>query len=377
MTSSRNNSIRLAEPGAKAAQSPVRKKFNTLVKKLEAERARLTAWQAALPGLHRTVEQELRPLQQAHDALGKQLLVLLDQMSEKLGSKRDKAKLSNIICVLAENMLEEMDDEDISAIYERHGGEEIDTAGEAGMFKEMLEELTGMPLDDDIDLRSPDAVLAALQARMDEQEREQEQQREQEREARQAAQEKAGKKPKQAKVSAREQRLEAEAKRMQQSVREIYRKLASALHPDREPDPAERDRKTALMQRVNVAYAANDLLGLLELQLQIEQLDQAGLDSMDDERIKQFNKLLAGQVAELEQDNANLEFALTMDFGIERYGRLTPRIVQGILDEDKQQLESVNRQMTEELAGLQDVKNFKAWLKAYRIPRPSDYDDWY
>ncbi len=37
------------------------------------------------------------------------------------------------------------------------------------------------------------------------------------------------------------------------SVREIFRKLASALHPDREADAAERERKTVLMKRVSQA----------------------------------------------------------------------------------------------------------------------------
>jgi len=57
------------------------------------------------------------------------------------------------------------------------------------------------------------------------------------------------------------------------AVREVFRKLASELHPDRETDPAEHARKTELMQRVNQTYKAGDLLALLELQLSIEQID--------------------------------------------------------------------------------------------------------
>ncbi len=53
-----------------------------------------------------------------------------------------------------------------------------------------------------------------------------------------------------------EQRREAEAQQATQSVREVYRKLASALHPDRETDERQREAKTALMQRVNQACAS-------------------------------------------------------------------------------------------------------------------------
>ena len=56
-----------------------------------------------------------------------------------------------------------------------------------------------------------------------------------------------------------------------QSIREIFRKLASALHPDRETDRKGCEVKTALILQVNRAYAGNDLLTLLELQ--IEQVD--------------------------------------------------------------------------------------------------------
>jgi hypothetical protein len=93
-------------------------------------------------------------------------------------------------------------------------------------------------------------------------------------------------------------------------VRDIFRKLASALHPDRETDSAKRGRKTALMQRANVAYAANDLLGLLELQLEANQIDQTGLDNLDDDRIKQYNRILDGQAGEIKAEIIALETSL-------------------------------------------------------------------
>lgn len=44
-------------------------------------------------------------------------------------------------------------------------------------------------------------------------------------------------------------------------LRNVFRQLASAVHPDRESDPDERDRKTALMSEANAAYANLDALG--------------------------------------------------------------------------------------------------------------------
>jgi len=56
---------------------------------------------------------------------------------------------------------------------------------------------------------------------------------------------------------------QAQAQDANGALRSIYRQLASALHPDRETDPAEQLRKTALMKEANAAYERHDLLALL------------------------------------------------------------------------------------------------------------------
>ncbi|MEP7311619.1 MAG: J domain-containing protein [Pseudomonadota bacterium] len=47
------------------------------------------------------------------------------------------------------------------------------------------------------------------------------------------------------------------------ALREVFRKLVSELHPDREANTAERARQIDLMKEVNRAHAAGDLLRLL------------------------------------------------------------------------------------------------------------------
>ena len=80
-------------------------------------------------------------------------------------------------------------------------------------------------------------------------------------------------------------------------MREVYRKLASALNPDRESDPIERERKTALMQRVNQDYARNNLLELMELQLELEHIDQDALKNISQDRLKHYNAIMKEQIA--------------------------------------------------------------------------------
>lgn len=372
--------IHISKPAAKTAQTAAaraRTQFNKLVKQLEQERALLAAWKETLPRLRQMAAQELEPLAQVYDQERRRLLILFDHAyGDKLMGKRDKDKLLHLICSIAEDLLMDGDDAEVAAIYRKHAGEDFLDFGpddDMAIAREMLENALGMPLGDNIDTSSPEAMLAALQAKIAEQVAAEEA------EAEQVKRKPSKKGSKSAKAAAREEHQQAEQQRLQQSVREIYRKLASALHPDRETDEAERDRKTALMQRVNVAYAANDLLGLLELQLEVEQLDQNGLDNLPEERIKQYNKILDGQIRELQRDNDELAFFLSMELGIESSVRPTPAIIEQWLRHEVEERQADIDGLKRDLVDFHDFRKLKAWLKTYRIPEdePMFEDDWF
>ena len=168
-------------------------------------------------------------------------------------------------------------------------------------------------------------------------------------------------------TSAREARHQAEEAKLKQSVRDIFRKLASALHPDRETDPAKHGRKTALMKRANVAYAANDLLGLLELQLEVDQIDQTGLDNLGDERIKQYNRILGDQVREIVMEIRALESAVSLDMGWELGRRCTPTSMLRGLRADIKEMRANVKYIEADLEVFGDIKQIKRWLKDYDI----------
>jgi curved DNA-binding protein CbpA len=84
------------------------------------------------------------------------------------------------------------------------------------------------------------------------------------------------------------------------AVREVYRKLASQLHPDREKDDDERRQKTAMMQRANAAYEKGDLLTLLNLQLECAQLDADALSELPEKRLERYNRALEEQARTLQ-----------------------------------------------------------------------------
>jgi hypothetical protein len=197
-------------------------------------------------------------------------------------------------------------------------------------------------------------------------------QAEQQREARRAA------RPR--KPSARERKAQEAAAQATQSVREIYRKLASHLHPDRENDPAERERKTALMQRVNQAYADNKLLDLLQLQLEIEQIDPAHIAGLSEERLKHYNRVLAEQLNELQQEVQEVEGHFLMQYGLDPYRRIKPASLMRELRTHMQIIEHENLRLRQELNALRtDPAALKGWIKAERQQQKEqdDIDPWF
>jgi hypothetical protein len=362
------NSLCIAEPGTTGPVSRARKQFNTLIKKLEATRLRLAAWKETMPVIMRQAEQEFAPLARAYSVQQRAMVLLFDQMFQhKSMGKKDRAKLADLICSITLELLAAGDDAELKDIYNRHSGGDFDAEAdeEGAALKDMMEIFLGVEMDAGVDLRSPEAMYEALSAQMgqrDEQER-------------QAAQTRAAKRRKPAGTLAREQRQAAEAGQLKQTLRDIFRKLVSDLHPDREPDVAERARKTALMQRVNSAYAANDLLGLLELQLEIEQIDQAGLNNLSEDRIKQYNKILEGQLREIERETANIEYAAGLEMGGDVRERLTPQAMLRCLRDDIVEMQAKLDVIVAELEQFRDVNRLKAWLKAYRPAVMADYGD--
>jgi hypothetical protein len=88
----------------------------------------------------------------------------------------------------------------------------------------------------------------------------------------------------------------------------VYRRLVKELHPDLEPDPAERERKSRVMQDITAAYTRGDLHALLRLEL--EWLDPAGSDvaRLNRERLRAYTEFLKQQATELEAESQMVRF---------------------------------------------------------------------
>ena len=146
-----------------------------------------------------------------------------------------------------------------------------------------------------------------------------------------------------------------------------FGKLVSELHPDREVDPAEQTRKTELMQRVNQAYKAGDLLALLELQLSIEQIDAAGLAGLAEERLRHYIHVLDEQSRRLREELSELVAPFERVVGEPKPRVLTPAAVQKALEADIRKLKGILRTVEMDLITFKNTRNLKQSLEHYRI----------
>ena len=301
-------------PGLNAQQ----RAFNKLSLDIEAERARLLEWQNYRLSFGETMVLRMEPAQAKLRASRRKFVILADQAfvdSQAKGAKRLSKKrkiiLQELITTLIEGMEpteDELEDAELDAIYERHTGVSAQERREFEManVEDFLVEEFGLDMRQGEKPENIDDLLRQAREKIDQAAQQKASNRESRRTERH---EKTGK------ISpAAEQKAQA-ARDMKQTVREIYRKLASDLHPDREADPAERARKTELMQRINAAYEHNNLLDLLNLQMEVAQISEFMLAAISSERLKNFIKVLNEQLKTLKNEIRDITqgFAATFD----------------------------------------------------------------
>lgn len=351
-------SASIVQESTAAPLSKDQKLFNNLIKKIEARRARLADWETAIPLVKQKYASDLLPLQERAMDLQWQLAQALDLAHGRKGlTQGEKRKLTVLIIDLAGAVLEQKDHGEFKILYNKHSQSDFDAEEAARLdeMKSLLEGALGMDLGNDVDMRSPEDVLKRVESQF--------WTRNEER------QEQASRRKKSPREEAQTARREAEEKRLSQSIREVFRKLASSLHPDREPDPAERQRKTALMQRANDAYEKGNLLQLLELQLELEHIDQAHLAAIGPERLKHYVKILKGQLSELDMEIQHVEDGLAAQFALPPFEQIHPKDLMPMLQEDIATCEAESLQLQRQLEIAADLKNLKAWLKTISLRR--------
>lgn len=310
-------------------------RFNALVRDLALWRAALSEWKERIDRYHQAVEPVRRELHAAWRAW----VLALDHAGLQPGlSRAERRQVGELLQEAAAALLEAGDDAEIAAVVARHAEEppsgppEQEDAGSNDVSVEDLAE----------DWERQAAAAAAQRAEW-------------------AARRRA--------ASALKRRTQ-EAQDASRSVRDVYRRLASALHPDREPDAAQRAHKTLLMQQANHAYAEQNLLALLELQLQAEQIDAAHLASVDRRRLQHYVDVLQEQLADLQSETRRLESEFREATGLAPGSGLQARKADRMISSEAQALRGDLQLLRRQAQGLAlaDTEALKSWLREQRKP---------
>jgi hypothetical protein len=359
------------KPGNKAQQ-----RFQRLVASIELKREQLKQWQAYSLRYNQRLTRELAPLQTQLRAGQRQMVLLIDELltrprqGRRLG-RVQRSKLRDLLVFLLDGLLADSDDEALEALRDQYSESLDPQEGEVEkeFIKTFLTDVMGLEIDADQATSSTEELLEHARRKMEG--------RRVEEQAQQAPGRAyscgtKGSKSSGAKAEAAQARREQAAKEVSQSLREVFRKLVSTLHPDRELDPEARQRKTLLMQRVNQAYEADDLLTLLGLQFEIEQIDTGHLSSLSAQRLGHYNQILREQLANLESELQRFIQPFLDTMGRHRGHALTVTDVDRQLSADIAQLRVTIRELRDDLVSFRDPVKLRESLKYFESEPPFD-----
>lgn len=326
-----------------------------MIGQIETLRKTRSSWDRTVDKFRIEHTQRLQPLRISLRDLSRGTVVAIDRLlDDSHWSRADRAALRQILCATADALLAaQPDDAQLRALFDKHSEASFDAVKqeEIQLLREEAEELTGLDLGDETDIRTEEDLIQRMYEKMAERDA--------------AEEERASTRSHQRQQSASNKRTEAAAQMVKQSLREIYRKLASAVHPDRESDPRRREEKNALMQRINQAYAASDLLALFELQVEIG-LGDDPIGKVSSQRLKQYNKLLAQQLEEAKATLRELQSAFRADFGLDPGTELNPQRFNLAIQRQARAIRAEIVRQKEFLGLLSNRAATKRWLKDQR-----------
>jgi hypothetical protein len=342
--------------------TPEQERFRYLIRQIEQAQLARADCEARLLKFKQEHTSKIQPLRAEFASVCRAQVRAMDTLLDQSGwSRTERATLREMLCENVEALLSvHGPDPELQALFDKHSEIDYATAKreELERLKAHAEDLTGVELGDQDGIHTEDDLVQRVYEKM---------------KAEQDAQEEAGTKGR--KHSRTPDRAIGAAQLAKQSLREIYRKLASAVHPDREPDPQRRADKTALMQRINQAYATNDLLSLFQIQMQLEHIDAEHLAKVSAQRLKQYNKLLAEQLTTIKSAIRDLETGWCMDFGLERSSDLNPQHLRQFIVRQARRLRAEIAREQQFLTILANKTGMRRWLKQRDRYARDDDDD--
>lgn len=263
----------------KVERSPQQKKLNRLIERIEQQKKELAAWQNAQADIQNYTRSKLLLVySELHTVLFTQLETLWNHLAGDAFSKADLVQIDTKIAALAKmlkksQMLTSEQKEQVEKVdtfYMQHA-EHIRAKKTKANSIQSHDLAETVEQNVDVDWENYEYDSAQYKA-----ERER------------------------AKLLKQQEKREQAAKMAEQSLKTVYLKITAMIHPDREPDEAKKLDKTELLQKVNDAYAEQDLFYLLKLQLQLETNKGLSSKALSSEQVKFYQLSLEAQSQNLQ-----------------------------------------------------------------------------
>ncbi|MGU5642316.1 J domain-containing protein [Aeromonas caviae] len=145
------------------------------------------------------------------------------------------------------------------------------------------------------------------------------------------------------------------------SLKQLYRKLAMALHPDREPDPAQRELKNQLMGQLSHAWEHKEMFTLLQL-AHTHLPESESLLSADN--LAYINPLLTRRLRELERQYYVDAQEGVMAMVLRRFKQRSKQKTDAAFVEHRDYLEQDIAALQLQLAEITTLKSLKPFLAA-------------
>ena len=367
---SQSQLVHIPTPGKdKAPLSKAQKEFNRLTQKIGDLEQQLADFRQSASSLQQRVHKEYVPLLNELNQLRADLVRVFDRAYERNdGTKTEKKKLADLISGLAYDLISEHGLDELKPIFDKYNADSFETTDldvdtqVSDVMKETVASMYGITFDPDVDVSTQEKFMAYVDEQM-------RARQEANADRQQQAEQKRAQKPKTAKQLEREAKKQTEERNITKAVRTLYMDLVKTFHPDREPDEAEKERKTEIMQRVTEAYEKSDLLALLRLQLEFNRIDQQHLERLADDQLRYYNKILKQQAEELDSELFGIQSQLADAMG-------QPFMMVGSVlglemsfNNDIRSLKRSVKATKKDIKDLSDPAILKAWLKTYRIQK--------
>jgi hypothetical protein len=322
-------------------------RFNALLERIRELREERTLWQTFSPAHAQRVATELVPgaarLREQQIALAR----LFDRNCNHpaLGKHGRETLREQLLALLAE-LLEGEETPELVSLYDRHAG--VSRAEEERFGFELLRAVAA---DLEVDVEAYDGeerpeVFTEWVGR-----------------------ELGGSKSPPRRPSAgrtRERETAVAAESGTRTLRTVFRRLVSTMHPDRETDPHEQRRKTVLMQELNAAYSSGDLLRVLELQQAVDARAAGALAGLADAELAPYLHLLEAQAKRLREEIDALIAPFAAVFPGRSPRSLTPGRIRQSLEQTLAELKHAQRLVAADLERFADVQRLKESLQAIR-----------